>query len=155
MSEDDVFLKTLHLWAETFTHTSMHAFIQHNRASGLSMSQVNSLFRIYHHGPSSVNDLAEHLGVTKAAVSQLLDRLVLDDLILRVEDSRDRRSKQILLTEKGRQTVQEGMRARNAWVGDLAQALTPEEKVMILPALSCMINRFGNNRAHDLIGQRS
>ena len=64
MSNEDNFLNTLREWIETSTHRSMHAFIRHNRESELSLSQVNTLFRLYHHGPSPVNDLADHLGIT-------------------------------------------------------------------------------------------
>ena len=151
MSELNDFNQTLHLWSEAAMHTSMQAFRQYNRTSGLSFSQVTTLFRIYHHGPASVNDLAEHLGVTKAAVSQLLDKLVADDLILRLEDARDRRSKQILLTEKGRDSVRASMQARHAWIDELADALTPQEKAAIQPALERLIACFREIRDNDLV----
>jgi len=151
MSELNDFNQTLHLWSEAAMHTSMHAFRQYNRTSGLSFSQVTTLFRIYHHGPASVNDLAEHLGVTKAAVSQLLDKLVADDLILRLEDARDRRSKQILLTDKGRDSVRASMQARHAWIDELADALTPQDKAAIQPALERLIACFRKICDNDLV----
>ncbi len=151
MSDITYFNQTLHLWSEAAMHTSMQAFRQHNRTSGLSFSQVTTLFRIYHHGPASVNDLAEHLGVTKAAVSQLLDKLVADELILRLEDPRDRRSKQILLTEKGRETVRISMQVRHAWIDELAEALSPEDKAAIQPALERLIACFREIRDNDLV----
>jgi len=151
MSELNDFNQTLHLWSEAAMHTSMQAFRQYNRTSGLSFSQVTTLFRIYHHGPASVNDLAEHLGVTKAAVSQLLDKLVADDLILRLEDARDRRSKQILLTDKGRDSVRASMQARHAWIDELADALTPQDKAAIQPALERLIACFRKICDNDLV----
>lgn len=150
MSEGDEFKRAMCLWLETSMHRSMHDFIQYHRTVGLSMSQINSLFRIYHLGPASVNDLAEHLGVTKAAVSQLLDRLVEDGLILRREDPRDRRSKQILLTDKGTRTVLKSMRSRHGWVDELAQRLTPDEKAMILPALHSLLAAMNGGLASSM-----
>lgn len=44
--------------------------------SGLSAPQVNSLFQLYHHGSSGVTQNSTDLGVTNAASSQLIDRLV-------------------------------------------------------------------------------
>lgn len=141
MLENDQFLNLLREWAEVSMRHSMHAFIRHNRESGFSLSQINTLFRLYHHGQCGVNDLADHLGVTKAAVSQLLDHLVDAGLLLRSEDPHDRRSKQIVLTEKGSQTVKMTMRARHAWVDDLALTLSAGEKEYILPALSSLVEK--------------
>jgi len=148
---DDQFLNTLHLWAEASMHTSMQAFRQYNRANGFSTAQVNMLFRIYYHGPASVNDLAEHLGVTKAAVSQLLDKLVDAGLFLRLENPHDRRSKQVSLTDQGRETVRESMRARHVWVEELAQAMSAEDKALVLPGLEHLVDCFSRIRDYELI----
>ncbi len=92
-----------------FNAPFLHAFIRHNRESDLSLSQVNTLFWLYHHSYGSVNDLAEHLGVTKAAVSQLLDSLLEAELVVRSENPEDRRMKLIALTDKGRCLVRKSM----------------------------------------------
>ena len=144
MSDQDLFLTALREWVEESMHRSMHAFIRHNRQSSLSLSQTNSLFRLYHHGASPVSDLADHLGVTMAAVSQLLAPLEESGLIQRTEDPEDRRVKMIALTEKGAQTVQEAMRARHAWLDDLAVLITEQDKENILPALS-RLNQYSQN----------
>ncbi len=135
MSDQDLFLTALREWVEESMHRSMHAFIRHNRQSSHSLSQTNSLFRLYHRGASPVSDLADHLGITMAAVSQLLAPMEETGLIQRTEDPDDRRVKMIALTEKGAQTVREAMRARHAWLDDLAALLTGEEKETVLPAL--------------------
>jgi DNA-binding MarR family transcriptional regulator len=139
--QDDVFLKALHEWMETSMHRSLTAFIRHNRESDLSFSQVNTLFRLYHHGPSSVNALAEHLGITKAAVSQLLDPLITAGLVVRSENPEDRRRKLIDLTDKGHELVKQGMRTRHAWMADLVKEFSDEEKERILPALQLLTER--------------
>jgi DNA-binding MarR family transcriptional regulator len=135
MADQDPFIKALRGWMEEAMHRSMHAFIRYNRQSALSLSQINALFRLYYHGSSPVNDLADHLGITMAAVSQLLAPLEKSGLIQRTEDPHDRRVKRIALTEKGAHRVQEGMRARHAWLDELAALLTDAEKEQILPAI--------------------
>lgn len=122
-------------------HRSLNAFIRHNRESDLSFSQVNTLFRLYHHGPSSVNALADHLGITKAAVSQLLDPLIADGFVVRSEDLEDRRKKLIELTDAGRELVKKSMRTRHAWMEDLVKEFSVEEKERILPALQLLTTR--------------
>ncbi len=141
MHSEDQFLSTLQDWMENAMHRSIHAFIRRNRESALSLSQVNSMFRLYHHGPCQVNDIADHLGITTAAVSQLLDNLVKASLIQRTEDPNDRRVKLIALTDKGLLTVEESKRARHAWLEDLAHQFTMDEKETLLPALALLNSR--------------
>ncbi len=141
MLQEDPFLTALREWMETSMHRSFHAFIRHNRESDLSLSQVNALFRLYHHGPGSVNDLANHLGVTKAAVSQLLDPLIADGLVLRSENPDDRRMKLIALTEKGKRLVEKSMDTRHAWLLELSQVLSDSEKAQLLPAIKLLDQR--------------
>lgn len=149
MPDQDIFINTLREWVEETMHRSMHAFIRHNRRSALSLSQANSLFRLYHHGASPVSDLADHLGITMAAVSQLLAPLDKSGLIQRTEDPADRRVKMIALTQKGILAVREAMHARHAWLEDLAALLTDREKETILPALACL-NKYAHQLSADV-----
>ena len=135
MSELDLFSEVLKEWAETSMHRSMRSFIRYSRKSALSFSQINTLFRLYHHGPCPVNDIADHLGVTMAAVSQLLAQLEEAGLVERSEDIHDRRIKQIALTDLGSTRVKESMRARHAWIDDLSALIPPDERGALLPAL--------------------
>lgn len=124
----------------------MHAFMRHNRESDLSFSQVNTLFRLYHHGPSSVNDLADHLGITMAGVSQLLNQLIDAEFIKRSISTTDRRVKLIALTEHGELSVEKSMRARHAWINELVVLFTPNEKKQMLPTLELLNHRIQNRR---------
>jgi DNA-binding MarR family transcriptional regulator len=123
---------------EISMHRSFHAFIRHIRESELSLSQVNTLFRLHHHGPSPVNDLADYLGVTTAAVSQLLEPLKEAGLIQRSESPSDRRVKLIALTEDGQDLVKRSMQTRHAWLTELSENLTPEEKNKLLPSIKLL-----------------
>jgi len=142
MSNEDKFLNTLTKWIEKTTHRHMRTFMRYIRGSDLSISQANTLMRLYHHGPSPVNDLAEHLGITVAAVSQLLNPLIDLGYIARSTSPSDRRIKLIALTEPGKTTVETGIQQRHAWVIDLAEEFSPEEKAQILPSLELLNDRI-------------
>jgi len=141
MSDSDLFISTLEQWIKTFMRRSMRNFIRYTKKSGLSMSQMGTLFHLHHKGSSGVTNIGDHLGVTNAATSQLLDRLVQQDLIQRTEDPNDRRVKQIALTEKGSQVLEEGIRARQGWLNDLGEVLSDSEKEQIILALNIMIEK--------------
>jgi DNA-binding MarR family transcriptional regulator len=138
------FVDTLKKWFEISMHRSMRNFIHYARNSGLSMSHFGALFHIQHRGSSGVTEVGDHLGVTSAASSQMLERMVQQELILRTEDPDDRRVKQIILTENGRRVLEEGIRARQGWLDDLAKTLSDDEKETIKLALDILIDKAKN-----------
>jgi len=141
MIENDPLITTLEEWIDVFMHHSMRNFIQYARKSGLTMSQLGTLFHLNTMGTSGVTDLGEHLGVTSAGASQLLDRLVQQGLIQRSEDPQDRRVKQIVLTEEGCQLLEESIHARQGWLDDLVNVIPNNEKAPITAALNTLIER--------------
>jgi DNA-binding MarR family transcriptional regulator len=141
MQDADPFVVTLEKLIEVFMHRSIRNFIGYARESGLSVSQLGALFHIQHRGSSGVTDLGDDLGVTSSAASQMLDRLVQQELILRSEDPGDRRVKQLVLTGKGLQVLQESIRARQGWLPDLAETLSGSEKKAVIAALNILIDK--------------
>lgn len=141
MQRADLFLGTVQEWMEVFMQRSMRGFLAYARESGLSMSQLGAIFQIEHRGSGGVSDLGDKLGVTSSAASQLLERLVQQGLVLRSEHPDDRRAKQLLLTDKGRQVLQESVRARQNWLSDLAKVLSDREKEAVIAALNILIDR--------------
>jgi DNA-binding MarR family transcriptional regulator len=131
----------LQKWMDVFMRRSMRNFILYSKENNISMPQIGALFHIHHKGTCGVSDIGEELGVTNAAASQMLERLVQQGFIERSEYNLDRRAKMISLTEKGRQTLHESIRARQSWLNDLARALTPAEHVKVVEALNILIER--------------
>jgi DNA-binding MarR family transcriptional regulator len=73
----------------------------------------------------------------------MLERLVQQALILRSEDPNDRRMKQLVLTDKGRQVLHESIQARQAWMENLAQQLSAAEQEQVVSALNILISKAG------------
>ncbi len=93
MQSPDPFVLALQNWVGMFMHRSMRDSIRFAKENGLSMSQVGAMFHI-RHGVDGVSDIGDDLGVTSAAASQMLERLVQAGLVTRTEDPHDRRAKQ-------------------------------------------------------------
>ncbi len=146
MQHADPFIVTLQKWIEVAMHRSIRNLICFARESGLSMSQLGALFHIHRLGSSGITDLGDHLGVTSSAASQMLERLVKQELILRSEDPSDRRVKRIVLTDKGLQVLRESIRARQGWLDDLAETLSASEKEATIAALNVLIDRASHLR---------
>jgi DNA-binding MarR family transcriptional regulator len=141
MSPPEPVVSTLQQWVEVFMRRSMRNFIRYAHDSGLSMSQIGALFHIHQQGCSGVGDMGDHLGVSNAAASQMLERLVQQGLVSRAEDPNDRRAKQIALTERGRQVVGESIQARQSWLEALALSLSPAEKEQVDQAIKILIQK--------------
>ena len=131
----------LHRWVEVFMHRSMRGFILYAKEHGLSMPQIGALFHIHRQGAAGVSDLGLDLGITSAAASQMLERLVQQGLAFRSEDPHDRRVRQITLTEKGLRVLHESLRARQGWLDDLAGRLTPGEQEQVVTTLKILIEK--------------
>ena len=89
------------------------------------------------------------LGVSNAASSQLIDRLVLQGLIERTEDPTDRRAKCLTIRGKGKALVEWGITARTQWMEGLTTKLTPEQQSTVIAALIMLTDsasKVGKNR---------
>jgi DNA-binding MarR family transcriptional regulator len=149
MSENEPIINSLLELVSSFMHNSMHDAIRFSKEKGWSMTQLHTLMIIHKRGGRIISDIGDELGISNAAASQLLDRMVQEQLVARKEDPADRRVKQISLTDKGHHMVKESLSARQAWMHDLADRLTPEEQEIIGPALRILIDKAKQYRLDD------
>jgi DNA-binding MarR family transcriptional regulator len=141
LEQTDPFRDILRRWLEVFMRRSMRNFFQFAKGNDLSMSQIYTLFHLHRIGAGNVSYIGKELGVTNAAASQMVERLLQQALILRFEDPDDRRNKQIVLTDKAQRILRDSILARQSWVEDLAMILSLEEKGQISAALQIMIDK--------------
>lgn len=132
---DSEFVQSVLDWSATLVRLSMHDFNRYARGSGLSLAQMSVLVHLYYRGPREVMGFAELMQVSPAGASQMVEKLVQQGLVRRVESAGDRRVRQVHLTEEGRRMVEASIRARQAWVETLAASLTDEQKMLISAAL--------------------
>lgn len=131
--------KALHAWADLATRQSMENNRKFMHAQGYSFAQMNSLFHIHHQKQGTVNALSCHLGISKGAASQMIERLVELDLVDRKVDPEDRRSKILTLTEQGLAFVQAARDARHAWIDQFCATLPADEAEAIVPAIENLL----------------
>jgi DNA-binding MarR family transcriptional regulator len=72
---------------------------------GLSHAQTGMLYLLFYHNDTSVKQAADFLGITKSAVTQLMDPLVAKGLVVRKNDPKDRRIVRLNLTPEGTKTL--------------------------------------------------
>jgi MarR family transcriptional regulator, organic hydroperoxide resistance regulator len=139
MSESIQFSQTVRKWMDVFMQRSMSGWRQYVRASGLSMPQFSILMRLNYRGGCGISNISEHMDISTAAASQLVDKLVQAGLLERTEDPHDRRARQVTLSPKGREFIAQGIEQRYRWVDEMAPKLSLEEQAQITDALNIMI----------------
>jgi DNA-binding MarR family transcriptional regulator len=97
-------------------------------AVGLSMAKLQALQVLADAGQSlPLTQLADRLACVKSNITQLVDRLEADGLVVREADPADRRAKLAALTAQGRRVCQDGTRIRQAAERELMTTLTSDE----------------------------
>jgi DNA-binding MarR family transcriptional regulator len=89
-------------------------------SSWLSVPQLRSLIFLNRCPGSSLSNVADHLGVTRATASALVEKLVQLDLVYRTEDPQERRRHILNLTKSG---VQQLNKVRAATCQSVAEVL--------------------------------
>lgn len=77
--------------------------------------------------PATTTQLAEHLGITKQATSELVEYLVDRDYLTRVPDPTDRRARLLVLTRRGHDCTRAAQAAAERAVDSWGQRLTPRQ----------------------------
>jgi DNA-binding MarR family transcriptional regulator len=144
MSQEHTLKQALHAWAEVFMRQSFSNFKRFMDDWDLSPSQMSTLFLLNHCSRCGVSDLGEHLGVTNAAASQLVERLVKQDFISRMEDPGDRRYKVIQLTPHGQSVIEESIQVRLLWLEEITTNFTQEEQETIIHAMNLLTEAARN-----------
>jgi len=132
------FTQSIRAWMDVFMHRSMRGWGLFARSTGLSMPQFSLMMQLHYRGACGMSEISERFEVTPAAASQLVDKLVQNGYIVREEDPSDRRAKLLNLTDKGKETILQGIEERYRWVDQLAERLTDEERMQVSQALDIM-----------------
>jgi DNA-binding MarR family transcriptional regulator len=83
--------------------------------------------------------MADQLGTTDAASSQMVQRLVNMGLVKRIESPEDRRAKQISLTEKGKQVVGTMVENRHELIENIVNNIPFEKRQTTIEAISLLV----------------
>jgi DNA-binding MarR family transcriptional regulator len=106
------------------------------RRAELSMPQLVALWFLRRAGTATISDIREHLNLSLAATSHLVDRLVVSGYVTRNEASADRRHKDVMLTDVGRALLDEIEQARVAELAQHLATMPPEQLSTTVGALA-------------------
>jgi len=98
--------KHLGYWLRLVSNNVSAAFARRLEALDVSVSEWVALRKLFDQAdPISISALAEQMGMTKAPVSRLVERLVQKELVNRQDSRNDGRAQQIWLSTAGQKLV--------------------------------------------------
>lgn len=140
MSSTRTFTHLLHLTA----HAWRLAVDRHLKDSGLSTSSWMAIGLIASEPQRlTQTELAQRMGLEDASMVPLVDRLVKQDLLTRVQPAEDRRKRHLVLTEKGNEAFANVKTHADALRAELLADIDPRELAMVERILETLLTRMG------------
>jgi DNA-binding MarR family transcriptional regulator len=106
---------------------------------GVPMAQLKSLYFIIHKGNINFKSLARDLGVTPANMTAIIERLVEQGLVSRLQNPEDRRVILLQATDKGRELLTGLMESGRKQLAEILAYISDEELSSLAQSLSVLI----------------
>lgn len=139
MSKQAEFMKAAEEWAKLYFFQSLTDYFNYLKHSELSLLQAYALTHLYFKEPLKISELRDHMMVSPAASSQLVDRLEKLGMVARVGDPDDRRVRKVIVLEKGEKFMQETFAFSQNWLKNIPATINPEQEAQITAVLSILM----------------
>ncbi len=101
----------------------------------LTFGQFAVLRMLFHDGPLAMGAIAEHLGISLAGATGIIDRLVIQGVVERTRSREDRRVVWVDLSPDGQKRMEHLKDDRHQQMQQLLQPLSPDEVETLLRLL--------------------
>ena len=123
--------------------SSSRDFFSAVEQAGLTFTQVKCLHLLGDaEEPLPINALSDTLGLSGPAISRAVDGLVQRGEVKRAEDARDRRSKLLTVSARGRRTIDRFVAIRFAGIKRFVEELTDEERQALAAGVGPIARRL-------------
>lgn len=134
-------------WLRFVSNHVSYAFARKLNGSGVTVAEWVILREMFDSPSTSPSALATATGLTRGAISKLIDRLVQKNLVSRAEASGDRRFQDIKLTSAGRTLVPRLARIADQNDEEFFAQLSAEEREQLVATLKKLV---AANRLHKI-----
>ena len=139
MKSQTEFSETMEDRAKLYFFQSLTDFFNYLKHTELSLLQAYALAYLVFKGPIKISELCDHMMVSPAAASQLIDRLEKLEMVARISDPNDRRVRKITVLDKGANFVQENFKFSQSWISKIPANITSEQGAQIAEVLSMLM----------------
>ena len=115
-----------------------------NRPVEMPMQQFRALRIVHRHPNATLSFVAEHLALTTASASKLIEASVKQGLVTRADDPLDRRRIEINLTEAGESALAEARVAALGRLDGMLAALSETDQRAVMRAMDVLREAFSD-----------
>ncbi len=126
----------------------IRAEMRSQSASVLTVPQFRALNFLDRYPGSSLSDLADHLGVTRATASSLIERLVQRGFVTRTEHPKERRHVVLKLTQAGIDHLQESRSRTRTEIAEVLGNLSDKQILDLAEGLTILSDVFQDKVSH-------
>lgn len=130
-------------WLRYVSNQVSQAFARKVLARDVTVAEWAMLRVLFEHQALAPSMLAERLGMTRGAISKLVDRLVAKALVTRTADERDRRYQELAITAAGRVLVPELAKLADQNDAEFFGHLTAADRAAMMRAMQDIVRRHG------------
>ena len=120
-------LGSAHLFISAVSGVMEEKLLAETSARQLTLSQLKVLKLLQLTEARNIGDVAAFLGISNAAASKAVDRMVRRKFLRRVEARSDRRASELSLTESGRNLLNQYDAAKNQKLAKIFRDFDPED----------------------------
>ncbi len=125
--QNNEFLSSARVLAWSVREVIERVVLREVAGKNFTFSQLKLLYLVAHTDSLNISDAAAFLGISPAAASKAVDKLVRRRLLRRAETQEDRRTSHLSLTDTSRKLMAAYLAARDARVGAVFSRFSAEE----------------------------
>ncbi len=128
---------------------SIRAEMRTHRGQELSVPQFRILNYVHLAVAVSLSEVAEHMGLTLPSASKAIDALVARRLVVRTQDTKDRRRVVIALTPLGQSAWESSRALTRAWIVGRLKRTTDADRAAIERAMIALRTAVAGDETED------
>lgn len=136
----------MHMLLMQIVHLHKQQVMHLLKPTGLQLSQAGILVVLKLNGPLSQREIADKIHVTPPSVTVALQKLEKLEYIEKCPDEKDQRIMRILLTESGRELVEQMKGLLGRMEEMLFEGMSAEEKMLLRRLIMQMRNNLQTNK---------
>lgn len=110
---------------------------------GITLPRFDLMAQLERHPDGlRMGELSRRMMVTGGNITGITDQLEREELVVRVQDARDRRASAVKLTEAGRAAFAEMAAVHERWIEEMLADISGEDKAGMIALLSTMKRRL-------------
>jgi len=116
-----------------------------SRGADFSLAQYRVLMLVKHRGAMSIHDLQQQLNIAQSTASEMVERLVQQNLLLREKDPNDRRITVFKLSKQAEKILDRRRDVMNDCYRKVLEPLSPEEQRELVEAFETIVRIIQKN----------